>query len=199
MKDNNTYIKVYFRIKAGYKWGEGMTEESSNIFHEELDNILKSVGFKIVPAKYSSACEEAVRGIESLYCHPMNVSGYVVKESIPEIESALKTAKTFECYHVDTYEEIRNYTAEEFENELYNNQVELENKFLKVFKTKRKNLFVPENALYNVKSNIAYNNDRNDLRRIESEFLQRLFNQLVEQGKLLQAKIKTGIGYRSIA
>ena len=26
MKDTNVYLRTYFRIEAGYKWGEGMSE-----------------------------------------------------------------------------------------------------------------------------------------------------------------------------
>lgn len=201
MKDNNVYVKTYFRIEAGYVWSQGMDKETDNKFKEEVAEILSGIGFEAKPCRIGG-CIEGHRGVENLYCHPMNLSGYIRKDAIEDIRAVISNAKTFTLRHIDTYQEVMNYTQEELLEELQNRRADIENAILQKFKTKRKNLFVPENAIGHIKSGIPFFKTSivgGGLERIEIDFIGQVFEEMTEQGRLQKAKTKSGYGYRSVA
>jgi len=73
---------------------------------------------------------------------------------------------------------------------------------LERFKTKRRNLYISEEEKYNIKSGISYFKSSvvggSPLERAEREFKEDLFNNLLAEGKLIQAETKLGISYRAI-
>jgi hypothetical protein len=141
LKDPEQYGHVFFRIEAGYKWGSGMDPKNTQAFFAEITQILTGIGFKVTPVKDPGGCPTADRGIEHLYCHPMDVSGWVKISSIPEITKAMTGAKTFTMRSVDTVEEAYNYTPEEFQAKLVEMKPEFEAELLSMLKTPRKNLY----------------------------------------------------------
>jgi len=102
--DPKLYKKAYFFIKAGYVWGKGMSPEKNAIFEEEIRRILSDLGFINWTKSGSGSAWTGYRGIEKLYCHPMDLVGPVKPESIPEIVEALKQANTFSFTEVNVYE-----------------------------------------------------------------------------------------------
>ena len=201
MKDNNMYVKTYFRIEAGYVWNQGMDKEAGNKFKEEITKILSGIGFNAKPCRIGG-CIEGFRGAENIYCHPMNLSGYVRKDAMEEIKIAISGAKTFRLRYIDTYEEALNYTPDELLKELQNRRPDIEKAILERFKTKRKNLFVPENAISHIKSGIPFFKTAivgGGLERIEIDFICQVLEEMTKQGRLQKAQTKSGYGYRSVA
>lgn len=205
MKDTNTYVKTYFRINTpSYNFSNGYdSQESKNNFYEDVRGIFTKLGFEIKePKNFSGSCQEGYRGIEKLYFHPQEISGYINKESITEIKKALSEALTFKLRFTDTYDEVLNYTEEEFLQELNNRKEKIEQDILGRFKTKRRNLYLPERAKDHVKSGLKYFVSSvvgcAPLERVEMQFISDLFSNLINEGKLIQAETKQGVFYRTI-
>jgi len=199
MKDKAEYIKTYFRIDAGYKWGEGMNEKDNKSFDNEIRNIFTALGFTIKEPEISNASIEVFRGAENLYCHPMNLSGEIKKESIKDIEKALKQAKTFSLRNIDTYDISLNYTPEELILELSNRVNETEEDILALFKTKRSNLYRSSSCLWDYKTKVNYFKDNLGLKNVERDFILNTFNNLIKQGKIQEgSNSRGGKIYRTI-
>jgi len=198
MKDNSIYVKCYFRIEAGYKWGKGMDETLINEFNKELAEIFKPLGFKVKEPKYSNCSIEVWRGAENLYCHPMDLVGEIKKENIKEIETAIKKAKTFSFRCVDTYDEMFNYTQEELKAELEKIKPIIENNILEMFKTKRSNLYKSISPLWDYKTNIKFFRDDLDLKRIERDYINSIFETLRIGGQIKESQNKEMKIYRTI-
>jgi hypothetical protein len=198
MKDNSIYVKCYFRIEAGYKWGKGMDDNLLKEFNKELVEIFKPLGFKVKEPEFSNCSIEVWRGAENLYCHPMNLSGEIKKENIKEIEIAIKNAKTFSFRCVDTYDEMLNYTTDEFILELTINRGIIEKDILEMFKTKRSNLYKSISPLWDYKTNIKFFRDDLDLKRIEREYINSIFETLRIGGQIKESQNKEMKIYRTI-
>ncbi|MEW6587398.1 MAG: hypothetical protein AB1442_17540, partial [Nitrospirota bacterium] len=113
-RDENLYVKIYFRVESGYVWGQGMPEDKCWAFYFEVIRILDDIGFKSWKKSGYGCCFEGFRGsCENLYCHPQDLVGWVRKDKVEEIAEALRKGVTFNLYHIDTYEEAYNYTVEE--------------------------------------------------------------------------------------
>jgi hypothetical protein len=203
MKDNNIYVNTYFRIRCNKdNFDNGMTEEDVKNYFTEVTQILTKLGYKFedINKLMSGHCPTGYKDFGDLYCHPNMISGYVNKDCINDIEAALKEAKTFKYEYTDLYKEIRNYTNEEFLNELNNCKEKIENNILQIFKTKRRNLFVHESAIYNIKSGLNYDDNwKLGLKQLETNYIMDVFSRLIDNGKLQFSKIKSGNGYRSVA
>lgn len=192
--DPNEYIKTYFRIDSGYQWGSGMSQESHKAFVYENRLIFEDLGFKILPGN-RNASDIAYRGHEYLYLHPMNFSGYILKDSISEITEAISKATRYTLRQVDTYETIRFYNPEEFEDELLDREPEIRMCILNSFKTKRKDLYVPEYIISNIKSGISYDSANADLKNIESDFIHDVFLEMIASGDLEEKIDESGCTY----
>lgn len=196
MQDNNIYVNTYFRVNSGYVWGEGHPEELNTAFRKEIEEIFSTLGFEITNPTQSYYCQTGTRENESLYFHPQALSGFIKQESIPLIEEALKSAKSFKHYHTDTYEKALNYTREEFRSKLEGCRQDIEMAILTAFQTKRKNLFKHENTINNISSGVKCLDDR--IQNSERTFIAEVFEDLLQQGKLEKAQLyKGGTGYRS--
>jgi len=204
MQDENIYVKTYFRVDTpSYDFPNGYDEANSKSnFNEEVKELFSKIGFEIDEPKFSGSCQRGYRNVESLYFHPQHFSGYVNKTSISEIENVIRQAESFKLRFTDTYEEVLNYTKEEFLQELNNRRNIMIKSILERFKTKRRNLYISEEEKYNIKSGISYFKSSvvggSPLERAEREFKEDLFNNLLAEGKLIQAETKLGISYRAI-
>lgn len=199
MLDNNLYVNTHFRVEAGYHGGDGMTKEQTTAFFAECKDILSRLGFSVKDENGSGACPEGFRGAENLYCHPQDLSGYIIKEKIPEIEAELASAKTFKHCHTDTYEEVLNYTEDEFRAALEDCRPKLEQNILTACVTKRKNLFKVFSfySLHSLSSDLSvFKGSR--LENIERNYIMSLLNQLADERQLQKCKTKSGIGYRTM-
>ena len=186
MKDKNLYVKTYFRIEAGYVWGKGMDEDKSAKFEAEIKEILTSIGFNRWEKSSDHSSIEGYRGKESLYCHPMDLVGYVIKDKVKEIERVVKKGKTFKFRTTDTYREAYNYTGEEFKDELEKHRKEIEAKLLEHFTTKRKNLYRTTKILWDLSTEIKYFKNDLPLKNMERRFILEVFEDLVKRGRLTE-------------
>lgn len=199
MKDKNLYVKSYFWIEGGYVWGKGMDNDKYKEFEAEVKALLSSIGFNKWEKFSSHSSIEGFREAESLYCHPQDLVGYVIKDKIKEIEKVLKEGKTFTYNYVTTYEETYNYTEEELKQELDNKRTELEQTILESFKTKRRNLYKSSRPLWDIRTGIKFFRDELSLKNIERNFILTLFDYLVKEGKVIEgSNYKIGKIYRSV-
>lgn len=199
MLDDHVYVLVYFRIEAGYHGGEGMSREQTEAFFIECEKILESLGFSVEPPKFSGDCPTGTRGAESLYCHPQELSGYIIREKVAEIESVLSSAKTFRHYHTDLYGEALNYTENEFRAALAECRPKLERDILAACVTKRKNLFKVFGffSMGGLSSGLKFF-CHSGLEGIEQTYILHMLDRLTGEGKLEKGTTKSGVGYRTI-
>ncbi len=195
-RDENIYVRSYFRVESGYVWGEGMPKEKVWTFYFEVVRILDAIGFKSWKKSGSGCCFEGFRGgCENLYCHPQDLVGWVRKDKLEEIADALRKGSTFKLYHVDTYEEAYNYTVEELKEALPERKEALEAQMLERFRTPRRNLYkFPD---LDIRTGIPYFAHRGELRRVECLFIQSTFDELVACGKLAKAEKNGRAMYRT--
>lgn len=198
MKDKNLYVKSYFWVESGYVWGKGMDKEKVKKFEAEVKTLLSSIGFDRWEKSMEHTSIEGFRGAESLYCHPQDLVGYIIKDRIKEIEKVIKQGKTFDFRYTRTYEEAYNYTEEELKQELESKRPEVEQKILEAFKTKRRNLYKSSKPLWDLKTDIKYFKNKSSLKDIERHFILTLFDNLVKEGKIIESNNdKVGKIYRT--
>jgi hypothetical protein len=200
-KDNSVYVHVYFRINAGYVWGAGMDKDKVLSFDTEIVGILRGLGFdkwEDWPVRsMSGACPKGWRGVEHLYCHPMDLSGWVKAEAVPVIEEALKHGKTFTLRGIDRFKEAMNYTEEEYTRAMEAKRGELEGKLIEVFTTTRKNRY---KSLYEpivLVPFIKFGYPENPLQGVALGFMLEVVGFLLNSGKLVELKQNGHTYYRA--
>lgn len=111
----DTYIHTFIRVESGYVWGEGMSEDKTAAFYREVAEKLAVIGFteKAEPSGLCriGTCPTMMRGKERLYCHPMDLAGYLREGSREAILTALAGAATFTVRAVDEYERKLDITS----------------------------------------------------------------------------------------
>ena len=201
------YVHVYYRIDSEYKYGEVYShgphfpsEESKKAFYNEVIGILESHGWTTHEPSFSH-CSHIGQGNQELYLHPQSFSGVVEIYNVNLIESWLKQGKTFECYHVDVYEDIYDISDEEYMAWLTENSAEIKESLLEAFKTKRSNLYIPS---YNYDSlqhkvDTQYKLERlpGQKKNFEKIFVNKCFLELVEAGEIIKGNTKSGTAYRT--
>lgn len=128
-KVNDKYINTYFRIYAGYEWGPGWIDaDSSYAFFDEIIHLFEDNGFIVKEPRTSGGCPVAVKPgtSESLYLHPMELTGPVLESDIPKIERLLQDGETFKFLRTDTYGELYDLTDNEYLDYLESNKDEIE-------------------------------------------------------------------------
>ena len=108
--DTANLRKVFFRLNSPYVWGQGISQENSDIIEAEAKDILHKIGFEIAPNSISFACPEGIKGCENLYMHPMSFSGILslesfekAKEVIENYESKIFTVRCIDVYEIDSH------------------------------------------------------------------------------------------------
>ncbi len=129
-----TFKKVYFRIEAGYVWGKGIDKSIEDKFNQELKEIFPKLGFSLKEKRISCSADEYVRGHERLYCHPMDLNGELLAETIEIVKEEIKDRKTFKVRGVDIYDNFYLYSDEEFSELLEKKREIIENKIIATLK-----------------------------------------------------------------
>lgn len=97
--------KVYIFIEVGYQWGQGMPKANYVIFENCIKKILTDLGFSRWFRTLSCSSLECVRNEEeTLYCHPMDLVGYLHDDKIQPIVEAIKNSENIQFRHVDIYD-----------------------------------------------------------------------------------------------
>ena len=197
------YRNIYFRLEAGYKWGSGMDEKDSIAFHNELNQLFKDAGWAIKESKYNSHCPEAVKDKNRLYLHPMDASGELQEDLIPEVEQILSKGTTFKHYHTDIYEILYDMSDKEYLKILEGQEKEIRKDILEGFKTKRSNLYIASSftVIERVKEKYRIQRIQAHMGRssdnLEWKYVGELFNKMIEEGRFITAETKNGKGYRT--
>jgi hypothetical protein len=174
-----------------------MPEHLKDNFRADLKKLLIPIGFEFkVPGSRNESLT-CSRNAEGLYCHPMDLSGYVRKDSLPEIENVLKMATAFKLRAVDTYEEVLNYTTEEFFQKLLSKKEELDTLLLDAFRTEKKNQFRGFSAMSNIKLGMGYFRNNSVLKEMEEKFINQALVDLVRRAKIVTANTEIGIAYKT--
>lgn len=148
---------VYFRIDVEYyTYTFGYSNDSEKIaaaeanvqkYFTEIVEILQSDGWTLKNEDYkrehSGSCPQLMKGNQSLYCHPQNISGEIEVESIPTLEELFKAAKTFNHYKTDNYRDVIVCTSADdamaLYHELYDDKIN--DIISEATRTKRSNLY----------------------------------------------------------
>jgi hypothetical protein len=197
--EERKYTKVHIAIESGYVWGTdkpGMPPEAYAKFEKEVRELLGQAGFAIKEASRLSSCQTVNKDKEYLYCHPMDLSGYLKEESIPKVIEAIKKAKTFTLREVREVEKVHDYTPEELRADLETKRPRLEQEILKSLTTKNAEKFFYVD-LGRLKTDVHYL-DCKESQTLESDFLKDILHRLVTQGKIKTSQDRyNNITYRT--
>ncbi len=84
----------YFRLNSPYAWGKGMHPSQAKEIFRQFTEILNKIGFEIVfdgTADSISGCPKAWEGENYLYCHPMDISGYLTEEKFQKAKKVIES------------------------------------------------------------------------------------------------------------
>lgn len=199
------YRSIHFRLESGYKWGEGMEEDRTNDFYDDITNLFKNGGWTIKEKRSSSSCPVVTKDKNRLYLHPMDASGELQEDLISEVEEILSKGKTFTHYNTDIYEILHDMSDEEYQIYLEENRNNIESDILNAFKTKRKNLYIVQShaVIDNIKEKYRIQRIQEHICRssnnIEWQYVADIFLKLINDNKIIVAKTKSGEGYRTAA
>lgn len=196
------YRKVYFRIRSKYAYGSGWAgdAEADNAFREESRRLFQEGGWTIQPGRADRGeCDIAVKGQQDLYLHPMNFSGVVSEDEIPEIEAMLERASTFRCDGTDRYEEYLDLSDEEYWALLESRKDEIVAAILERYKTKRKNMYKVGEAAMGIANQFTVHRlyDKEGDHNKANLYVGQLMEELIADGRLLTARTKHGTGIRT--
>jgi len=146
----------------------------------------------------------SVRGKESLYCHPDDLSGDVLKDTIVEVEALVSSAKTFESRWTDTYNTAYDMDSGTLTSLLDDCRDELLAGMFDAFQTKRKTLFYTElryaSVLRKCSNEIAEKFiflPRSGLSRVFYVYTEEILNELVRKGLIIHKEESGRNYYRS--
>ena len=107
------YRMVYLRIRSsGYNFG-WTSDTDQAAFKEESRRIFQDLGWTL-HVGYNGVCDTVTKGNQDLYLHPLSFSGVMDEANIQPLREQLSKAQTFQCYHIDCYEEYLDMSDEEY-------------------------------------------------------------------------------------
>lgn len=124
------YKKVCFRIDSGYEWGKGLEVTKIDRFNSEMRSLFTNAGWEVIESNTPGGCDTYKKGKSSLYIHPMELTGPLNINLLKEIEDLLSKATTCELYKIDTYEDVMDWTEEEYLNYLNNKKEKIKKSIL---------------------------------------------------------------------
>lgn len=195
------YRKTYFRIRSRYQFDSGWPDESDDAeFQEESRRLFQSAGWELHPGG-NGRCDTVTKGRQDLYLHPMDFSGIIEMDEIPAIQELLKDAKSFCCYGVDCYERYWELTDEEYLAQLESKREEIAQTILARCRTKRKNLYIVGPVALNVAQMFSVRRlcDKDGKHNLANQFVGELMEQLIQDGRLVTAETRNGLGIRTAA
>lgn len=193
------YRNVYFRINSRYQFDSGWPTESDDAeFQEETRRLFQSAGWDLNPGG-NGVCDIVTKGQQDLYLHPMNFSGVIEMGEVPAIQELLKDAKTFHCYRCDYRERYWELSDEEYLAQLESKREEITQTILEQCRTKRKNLFITDPVAWNIAQKFSVRRlcDKRGWNDLADRFVKELMEQLVQDGLLVTAETRNGLGIRT--
>lgn len=108
-----TYHLVYFRIDAGYVWGQGMNPKDHQAFRDEVAIAFLHKGWSVIMEGFRNETMRVTKGASRLHVHPMELSGPCEDPLVPEVERILKNAGRLTLRATDTYDELLDIRPED--------------------------------------------------------------------------------------
>ena len=192
------YRMVYLRIKSsGYNFG-WTSDTDQAAFKEESRRIFQELGW-MLHAGHNGVCDTVTIGHQDLYLHPLSFSGVMDEANIQPLQEQLSKAQTFQCYHIDCYEEYLDMSDEEYRAALEAKRGEITNFILEQCRTKRTNLYITDPVAVIVAEQFEIcrlcDKDRNN--SVGKRFVAELITQLLQEGWLVTAETIHGEGIRT--
>lgn len=137
------YSNVYFRIEvAKYQYPSfSFTKKDNKAFYTEVRNALEPLGWHTEKNSEEWGCTYIINGKSTLYLHPQNFSGEVLKNDIKAIAEALQKHNTFYLRWVDLYDTVYDISDNEYEEYLNGKDVEIRKALFENCGTTRTNKF----------------------------------------------------------
>lgn len=193
------YRKTYFRIRSRYQYGSGWPNKSdASEFREESRGLFQNAGWDLHPGNNSSS-DTVIKGQQDLYLHPMNFSGVIRIDEIPQIQELLNGARSFQCYGVDCYERYWEFADEEYIAQLEARRNEITQTILDRCRTKRKNLYMTGSIALSIAQMFSVRRlcDKENKNNLANRFVTEVMEQLVQDGQLVTAETRNGPGIRT--
>ena len=192
------YRMVYLRIRSNC-YNVGWTSDTDQtVFKEESRRIFQELGWTLKPGS-NGVCDTVTKGHQDLYLHPTSFSDVLDEADIQPLQEQLSKAQTFQCYHVDWYEEYQDLSEEEYRAALEAKRGEITDFILKQCRTKRSNLYIVDPVADRVAQQFEVcrlcDKDRNN--GVGKRFAAELMAQLVQEGRLVTAETDYGEGIRT--
>lgn len=203
----NEYANVHFRIEASeYSYPDfSFTEENEIAFYSEVKSVLYPLGWEWEKRNVEKwNCDYITKEKQTLYLHPQDFSGIVLKSEVKQIAEALEQHTTFYLRWVDLYETVYDISDYEYEGYLNTLDEEIRKKLFEVCQTKRKNKYY---YLFDVCRNLAEqfrlhrigeNNKRNYGFGQTIEHIEKIADNMVKDGLIVLVENNGNILVRSI-
>ena len=196
---DNEYVSVYFRINTPtYRQGKYFmqfdTEEEAEAFNKEKLEVFKSLGWEMDKPDYNGRCMDVVKGKASLYLHPDDFSGNMLKKKVKEVAEALaKEHQTFSLRWVDLYDTVYDISDEEYKAYLETQRDTARELIFKNCKTTRTNKY---RYYFDVTYEIAKRimrprigcRSNHEPTGMDREFVSNVIEELVTEGYLIKAE-----------
>ena len=135
------YRMVYLRIRSGgYNFG-WTSDTDQAAFKEESRRLFQELGWTL-HAGHNGVCDTVTKDNQDLYLHPLSFSGVLDEANIQPLLEQLSKAKTFQCYHLDRYEEYLDMSDKEYRAALEAKRGEITAFILEQCRTKHSNLYI---------------------------------------------------------
>lgn len=189
---------TYFRIHCNNYDRGWHSDEEWNAFKAESRRIFQASGWTIHKGT-NGVCDTVTKDQQELYLHPMSFSGVVDEAEVPSLLEHLSAAKTFQCYHVDHYEEYIDLSDEEYWAALEAKRDEVTNFILENCRTKRTNLYIVDSVPDRIAQQfeICRLCDKDRRNSVGLRFTSELIDQLPQQGRMVTAETDRGPGIRT--
>ena len=174
-------------------------------FYDEILDLFVKNGWEIKVPHSQGVCPQIRNGKSELYIHPQSLSGDVDVELIGRISNILNKGTQFKYYRFTDYGEVYDWSDEQYSEYLKQNKSNIESDLLKVFQTKRRNLYMQEGVLsgplrdvrekykrYRVGCDRGGSSDN-----LEWKYVSEVFKDLVLSGQILPGETKMGICFRT--
>ncbi len=193
------YRNVYFRIDSRYQYDAAWPDDDAKAaFRDETRCLFQDAGWALRPGS-NGGCDVVMLGQQELYLHPMNFSGVVAVENVPEIEAMLAQAKTFRCRGVDLYETYLDLSDEDYWSLLESRKDEITAAILDAYRTKRRNLYRVGEAALGIAQRFSVHRlcDKEGHRNKANLYVSQLVEAMIADGRLITAKTRNGTGIRT--
>ena len=182
---------------SGYSLG-WTSDTKQAAFKEESRRIFQELGWTL-QVDHNGVCDTVTKEHQDLYLHPLSFSGVMDEANIQPLQEQLSKAQTFQCYHVDRYEEYLDMSDEEYRAALEAKRGEITDFILEQCKTKRSNLYItdPVAVIVAEQFEVCRLCDRDRNNGVGKRFVAGLMGQLLREGRLVTAETTHGEGIRT--